>query len=569
MENNRLAQKMRLTDRSKGDDRCRLYLEPARVLWQTNSETASVENSEDLLQSKDMQISLHGYGLCTLKNHGGTASILLDFGQEIHGSLEYSVQQVLGDREAMIRVRFGESVTEAMSDIGGGTNATNDHALRDFVMPVHDMSMNPVGQTGFRFVRIDLLTPNVSVSFKTIKAILIYRDIPYLGSFRCSDPLINKIWDVGAYTIHMNMQQYIWDGIKRDRLVWIGDLHPEITTIQTVFGDQKIIRDSLDFVLKETAPGQWMNDIPSYSMWWIIIQHDYFLQFGDMDYLKKQIPYMKDLCKMLSAYIGEDGLDATPQMRFVDWPTKDNADATNLGLQSLHILAARYAAELFAFCGETEAQELCLTDEKRLLAWKPKTVAEKQSNALAVLAGLLDAKEVNEQNLRVHGAEGYSTFMAYYILLARAQAGDFADSLDTIREYFGGMLKLGATTFWEDFDLKWMENAAPIDRMPRDGETDVHGSYGKHCYQGFRHSLCHGWSSAVVSWLTRYILGVEILSPGCREIRIKPNLCGLSWVKGTYPTPEGVLEVEHIVDADGSVRTVVNAPDGVQVYYET
>ncbi len=567
MENNRLADKMLLTDRSKLDDRVRLYLEPTRVVWQTNTESATVENSDDLLHSRDMQISLHGQNLCTLKNHGGNAAILLDFGQELHGGLEYSVQQIIGAGEALIRIRFGESVTEVMSDVGGTTNATNDHALRDFTMPVHEMSMNPVGQMGFRFVRIDLLTPDVSVSFKTIKAVMIYRDIPYLGSFESSDRLINRIWNVGAYTMHLNMQQHIWDGIKRDRLVWMGDLHPEITTIQTVFGNQKIIRDSLDFILGETANGDWMNDIPSYSMWWIIIQHDYFLQFGDTVYLKKQIPYMKQLCRKLSTYIGPDGLDTTPQMRFVDWPTKDNADATDLGLQSLHILAVRYAAELFDVCGEQEARQLCLADEQRLLAWKPKAVPEKQSNALAVLAGLLDAKDTNETILKRNGAEGYSTFMAYYILLAKAKAGDFADSLETIREYFGGMLQLGATTFWEDFDLKWMENAAPIDRLPREGEVDIHGTYGRHCYQGFRHSLCHGWSSAVTAWLTRYILGIEILEPGCRKICIKPHLCGLEWVKGTYPTPEGIIEVEHTTAPDGTVKTIVNAPKEVQVFY--
>ncbi len=566
MQNNRLAEKMLLTGRSKRDDRSHLYLEPTRIVWQTNSQMASVENSEDLLSGKHMQISLHGQNLCTLKNHGGNAAIVLDFGQEIHGSLEYAVQQIVGAREARIRIRLGESVTEVMSELGGQTNATNDHALRDFTMPVYEMSMNPVGQSGFRFARIDLLTPDVSVSFKTIKAILIYRDIPYLGSFDCSDPLLSRIWNVGAYTIHLNMQQHIWDGIKRDRLVWMGDLHPEIATIQTVFGDQQIIRESLDFILRETGEGAWMNDIPSYSMWWIIIQHDYFLQFGDVAYLQQQIPYMKQLCQMLSSYIGEDGLDTTPQMRFVDWPTKDHVDATNLGLQSLHILAARYAAELFAFCGEEEARALCLADEQRLRAWKPKAVPEKQANALAVLAGLLDAKETNETILKRNGAEGYSTFMAYYILLAKAMAGDFADSLNTIRAYYGGMLQLGATTFWEDFDLKWMENAAPIDRLPENGEIDVHGSYGKHCYEGFRHSLCHGWSSAVTAWLTRYILGIEILEPGCRKICINPHLCDLQWVRGTYPTPEGILEVEHTVAADGTLKTTVNAPEGITVF---
>lgn len=551
-------QRLHVDNLIEQDERSRVYLTPKRVLW----ENGLAENSQSLLENKTAQISLHTGNPCVLKSKG---AILLDFGQELHGSLEFSVQQVMDAKEAVLRIRFGESAAEAMSDLGGATNATNDHACRDMTVTVQQLSMNPVGQTGFRFVRIDLLTENVSVSINTVKAILIYRDIPYLGSFSCDNALLNQIWNVGAYTVHLNMQQYIWDGIKRDRLVWIGDLHPEIATIQAVFGDQEIIRKSLDYVVAETPAGQWMNMIPSYSMWWIIIQHDYFMQFGNREYLQKQIPYMKEICRMLSAYIDEDGKDTTPGMRFVDWPTQGDEDATDLGLQALHTLANQYALKIFTMFGETEMAEQCRKDGLRLQKWQAKLAAAKQANALAVIAGLLDAKTANEQSLRCGGAEGLSAFMGYYILLARAMAGDFAGALDTISQYWGGMLKLGATTFWEDFDIHWMENAAPIDRLPEEGEIDVHGTYGKHCYRGFRHSLCHGWSSGPTSWLTRYVLGVEIMEPGCGKLRISPNLCGLQWVKGTYPTPEGIVEIEHYAQEDGKVKTVIHAPEGIEI----
>ena len=554
-----------LERRAERDERSRLYVAPKRVLWESEGENCLVKNSATLLKNKSGQISLHADTLCTLCNRGANAAILIDFGQELHGGIEFSVQKVLGARQAKLRIRFGESATEAMSELGGETNATNDHARRDIEMLVPSLSMNVVGETGFRFVRIDLLSENVSVSLKTVKAVLVYLDIPYLGGFRCSDALLNRIWDVGAYTVHLNMQRYIWDGIKRDRLVWMGDLHPEIASIQTVFGDQEIIRRSLDFIVAETPPGKWMNDIPSYSMWWIITQYDYFMQFGDREYLRRQIPYMKQLCRMLSDHIGEDGMDTTPEMRFVDWPTRGDKDAVDVGLQALHVLATRCALRIFDLFDEAEARERCARDEERLCAWKVRRVKAKQANALAVWAGLLDAAEANAKSLRVGGAEGLSTFMGYYILRARAEAGDIADSLDTIREYWGGMLKLGATTFWEDFDVRWLKDAAPIDRLPFPGEVDVHGTYGSHCYQGFRHSLCHGWASGVTSWLVRYVLGIEIVEPGCRKIRIRPSLCDLQWVRGAYPTPMGVLKVEHRVQENGEVKTAICAPAGVEV----
>lgn len=567
-EGRRLLEYLHLENGMEEDERKRVFLNPVRIVWESSLKNSSVEGSDTLLEQKTKQIALHVDKTCTLENRGDIASILLDFGREIHGGAELSVFCVEGAVDAVLRVRFGESAAEAMSELGGKTNATNDHARRDFQVTVRSLSMNPLGETGFRFLRIDLLTPNARVAFHTVKAFLIYRDIPYLGSFQCSDELLNRIWNVGAYTVHLNMQHYIWDGIKRDRLVWIGDLHPELATIQTVFGDQELIRKTLDFAVQQTPDGEWMNGIPSYSMWWIIIQYDYFMQFGNRAYLEKQLPYLRQLCQMLSEKIGKEGNDITPEPRFVDWPTQGSKDAIDTGLQALHVWAVECAQKIFALFQDTVFEELCRRDYEKLSRWNVCMVDAKQANALAALTGLLDAEEVNQKSLQPGGASGLSAFMGYYILLARAKAGDVSGALDVIREYWGGMLQLGATTFWEDFDIAWMKNAAPIDRLPQENEIDVHGTYGKYCYQGFRHSLCHGWASGPTSWLTKYVLGIEIIEPGCTRIRIKADLCDLKWIKGAYPTPFGVVKVEHLREENGTVRTVVQAPKEVEIVYE-
>ena len=206
---------------SKKDVRSRSFLFPKRILWTAGQ----VENSRRLLEKEEMQISLAAHEPCILKNEKGEkASILLDYGIEIHGGISLLAWLDSTKRGAKVRVRFGESAAEAMSELGGKTNATNDHARRDLVVEVGMMSMNPIGETGFRFVRIDLLEPEAVLVIKSICAVMVYKDVPYRGSFSCSDPLLNRIWDVGAYTVHLNMQEYIWDGIKRDRLV-LGRRH--------------------------------------------------------------------------------------------------------------------------------------------------------------------------------------------------------------------------------------------------------------------------------------------------------------------------------------------------------
>lgn len=57
-----------------------------------------------------------------------------------------------------------------------------------------------------------------------------------------------------------------------------------------------------------------------------------------------------------------------------------------------------------------------------------------------------------------------------------------------MRDYWGAMLDVGATSFWENFDIAWTNNCFRIDEMPVAGKTDIHGDYGEFCYPGFRHS---------------------------------------------------------------------------------
>ena len=151
------------------------------------------------------------------------------------------------------------------------------------------------------------------------------------------------------------------------------------------------------------------------------------------------------------------------------------------------------------------------------------------------------------------------------MLNARAEAGDYQGALNNIREYWGGMLDLGATTFWEDFDINWLKNAARIDQPVPEGKIDVHATYGDYCYKGYRHSLCHGWASGPTSWLTQYVLGIKVIEPGCKKIKLDPHLCDLEWVKGSFPTPYGVVEIEHTKTSSGEIKTTYKVPEEVQI----
>lgn len=510
------------------DKRVRKYLPCKRIVA-----SDGVENINLLVGSFEKQPYNTAKDKCTLKP-GGWA--ILDFGSELNGGIR--IVTAPGKGTVNVRIRFGESVSETCGQ------PNNDHAIHDGIYPVAGMGHTEIGNTGFRFVRIDLPEEaNASLEFINVMAVALYRDLEYAGSFECSDERLNKIWQTAVHTVHLNMQDYIYDGIKRDRLVWMGDLHPEIKVILSVFNDNKIVPESLDFLRDRTPLPNFMNNISSYSCWWVIAQHDWYWYRGNLEYLRQQKTYLLELLKQLTGYIEADGTVKLPGWNFLDWPSQGNPQVTQAGLHGLMYWTMNCGERLCSFLGEETTAKNC-SDAQELLSKKtPDTGGYKQAAAIQVVSGLADAVKSNRDILSVNPLEELSTFLGYYTLQARGMAGDYAGALEVLRRYWGGMLDFGATSFWEDFDLKWTENAFRIDELPVPGKKDIHADFGNYCYKGLRHSLCHGWAGGPAAWLSENLLGIKILEPGAKTVEIKPNLVDLDWVEGTFPTPYGQIKV--------------------------
>lgn len=539
------------------DPRARAYVPARRIVWR--STTPAPERAKVLLEPGSGQSTVWARPGCVLRHRDGKgAAICLDFGRELCGGIQLIAGDTPGHRPVRLRVRFGESVSEAM----GAPN--NDHAVHDGEVSVPWMGTAEVGTTGFRFVRIDIADPGAHVELKEVRAVLRYRDLEYLGSFESSDDRLDRIWRTGAYTVHLNMQGYVWDGIKRDRLVWMGDLHPETMVISTVFGAVDVVPASLDLVRDETPLPGWMNGMSTYSVWWIVNQHDWYLYHGDLAYLRRQREYLLGLLDRIRSHIDSDGREKLPG-GFLDWPTSEDRDAVHAGVQALLVIAMEKGARLCDALGEEAAARRARATEERLRRHVPPAGKIKQAHALQALAGLVDASRTNRETLAVDPLRGISTFYGYYVLQARALAGDHVGALEVIRRYWGAMLDLGATTFWEDFDLEWTRGAGRIDELTPEGKIDVHAAYGKYCYRGLRHSLCHGWAGGPTAWLSEHVLGIRPLEPGFRRVRIRPHLGDLEWAKGTMPTPHGLIRVHHRRRADGSIESDIRVPEGVEV----
>ena len=152
------------------------FVMPTRIVWATNAQDAAL-----LLTPRHGQVPeglfLKGSGCRLCATDGTPSAILLDFGRELHGRVQ--IGNGAAGRGAKVRVRFGESVGEAMSELGE-KDAQNDHAIRDAVVELPWLGSREIGNTGFRFVRIDAVEGVCDLQF--VRAVSVMRPMKRLGA---------------------------------------------------------------------------------------------------------------------------------------------------------------------------------------------------------------------------------------------------------------------------------------------------------------------------------------------------------------------------------------------------
>lgn len=523
----------------------REYLTPVAVL-----DSDKAVRIEKLTEKGYNQMLLEAESEITEISEGGY--VIVDFGKEIAGCV-----RIIAALKCVIRLRVGESYAEACSDIGV-KGACNDHATRDasgiFIPAWSDTEHF---NSAFRFVRIDVLEGTLKL--KRLLAGYTHTTIPRTGFFTCADEKVNRIYETAAHTVTLCLQNgVIWDGVKRDRLAWVGDMYSEILALTNLYSDYDNIRNMLDMTRETTPLPNWMNTIPTYSLWWIMCLSEYVFRSGDKDTYARSKQYVLGLMEIFDGYTSEEGLITTKEKKaggmpiFLDWPTYGKPDEI-YGATALLKMTAEAAVKLLKIDGTTsEHAENIL---RKLKNTKGEPTTQKPAIAACVYAGQpADAKRLLEG-----GSKGVSTFMSWIILMSLHDSGYKKEAAEIAKEYYGAMLDLGATTFWEDFDIDWKEGAAPITRLPKEGEIDVHGDYGKYCYTGYRHSFCHGWSAGVIEYIIRDVLGVKRTGVDANTVEVSPYPA-YGDMKGTVPVGSGFVTVEVV---GGKVN--VTATEGINV----
>ena len=533
------------------ETRTKEYLLPETIVLKTQT----VTDEALLLSAYSRQNFLGRENTCIVKGKG---VIIFDFGQEYYGGLRI----VLGGCEMRpnvpnISIRFGESLSECCTPMGE-KNASNDHSTRDMTVYMSSNSDMEWGNTGYRYVRIEFIEDGI-YRINNVFGTFIHGAYPD-AVYETDDETVNKILKMVTRTVFLNAQNYIWDGIKRDQHVWVGDLFPEVLGYLYLYKDRKVVRDTLDFVLDTAGFPCWMNGIPSYNVWFLLVVDAYCRLTGEKNERYAEAVYQ--ILQQLDGCI--QGGELHPERAglsywcaaFFDWPTFEHED----GRRGVHYLL-RYALKAVQrqpLCG-AKARELARKISEKLgpLAGEAtfKSVA-----ALKLLCG--EADEGRVAFLKADGAAGYSSFLSYLISRALVEHGEMQAAFDNLKEYYGGMVAMGATTCWESFDVAWMKNACKITELPREGKEDVHGDRGADCYLGFRHSLCHGWSCGFLPFFVENVVGFHYMDEQCTKVAFTPSLCGLKYVRASIPTPKGMVEVEHKL-VNGRVETSCRMPEGL------
>lgn len=491
-------------------------------------------------------------------------SLFLDFGRELTGRLE-----IVSDSDAPMKVtvQLGESESEALKVPYLGVN--------EMTIASHGIGHSP--KSAFRYAKVRFVAGSPQLRIKSIHVDHIYYPVKYEGSFQSSDALLNRIWETGAYTAHLCMQDGIWDASKRDRGRWMGDLDVSGPVIEDVFADKTLMEDTLDRLLgadPKQPVDQHVNGIPGYSSFWFTGVADFYRHTGDKAFLEREHDRMLQLLALVDSEFDARGIYANKSnvWLYVDWSPDLNGDtpetrrATTLEFARAYREASYLLREIGDDANATKyaqrADTVKAAAEKYLTDAGTGTFGPRwQTNAAAVISGAAEPERYGAiwKDVLSHVGKDagpglghgpiMSPYYGDYVLRAMARMGHREDALQWMRQFWGGMLDEGATSFWEAYDVDWYKE-------------DFHASLQADNRSGYFVSLAHGWSAGPTAWLMQQVLGIQPTGAGFETVNLRPDLLDLQWVKGAMPTPHGLISVD-VKKMGVGMNVAVDLPQGV------
>ena len=462
---------------------------------------------------------------------------LYDFGKETFGFIKFHNLSGSGK----ITIQYGETSEEAL-------DGEHCETFYTFDVPEGKADFTVEHSNALRYVFI--ISENAE--YDDVSLMYEYAPLEYRASFKSNDEQLNKIWEVGRYTLQLTTREVFIDGIKRDRWAWSGDAYQSYLMNYYMFFDQETTKRTM-YTLRGSDPVMvHLNNILDYSFYWFMGIYDYFLYTGDEAFLKQIYPKMESLMDFVLERTNERGLveGLEGDWIYIDW---FDIDVDITGEVSFEQIVFCKSLETMALCAdilgvESEAKKYdslakdvrsklndFWDEEKQAIVFNRKDGVKseevtKHANMFAIFNNYVtdqQKEQIKNSVLLNDEIPAISTpYMRFYELEAMCAIGEQSYVLDEIKDYWGGMLDLGATTFWEKYNPEHtgLEHYAMYDRP-----------YGK--------SLCHAWGASPIYLLGKYYVGVKPIKPGYEEFEIKPVLGGLEWFESSVPTPNGDIKV--------------------------
>ncbi len=385
--------------------------------------------------------------------------------------------------------------------------------------------------------------------------------------FESDNTSLQKVLDIGWRTARLCAIETYVDCPFYEQLEYIGDTRIQAMVSFYNSGDDRLVRNALNLmdhsriaegVTGSRHPSFSLQIIPTFSLWYIGMLHDYWMYRPDSSFVKDKIHGTREVLTFFNKYQQQDGsLKGVPYWLFTDWvedrkgwsggaaPFGKEGSSAVLDLQLLWTY--QVAAELEhnlgmdAFSKEylTRAELLKQTIQQKywdaskgLYADTPeKDLFSQHANTLAILTGMVSGAESNmlaKKMLDDPSLAPASIYFKYYLHLACVKAGLGNNYLSWLDKWFEN-IAMGMTTWAEDSNV----NTARSD--------------------------CHAWGASPNIEFYRIVLGINTDAPGFKRVKIEPHLGDLKTAAGEMPHPLGKISVRYVQEK-GKWNVKVNLP---------
>jgi hypothetical protein len=308
-------------------------------------------------------------------------------------------------------------------------------------------------------------------------------------------------------------------------------------------------------------PTRLQQIIPSFSLWWIGMVHDYWRYVDDPDLVRRMLPGMRAVLSFFESYQRPNGsLRPLPWWRFMDWAiewkdgnppqTDEESSATfdmlllmgydwaadlegSLGIKPMSELYRQRASTLRGVC-----QQMYWDGPRRCYSDTPaKSHYSQHSQILAVLSGTVPESEAAPLLARTMKDETLvkcSLYFRHYLHQALIRTGLGDRYLDQLADWRTMIDKNGLTTFSEVLDQPGVRSR----------------------------SDCHAWSASPNYELFHTVLGIDSAAPGFQRVVLRPFLGTLTQASGSIPHPKGSIDVS-LEKRNGKLQAIVQLPPDV------